>query len=74
MERLAYGIGWLMGRLHGERGQDLIEYSLLGGFIALSLMLALAVAVAVLTGSLEDMVTGVGNCVDWNPSNDCNPF
>jgi Flp pilus assembly pilin Flp len=74
MERVAYGIGWLMGRLRGERGQDLIEYSLLGGFIAMSLMLALAVAVAALTGSLESMVTGIGNCVDWNASNDCNPF
>jgi len=30
--------------------------------------------VAALTGSLEGMVTGIGNCVDWNPSNDCNPF
>jgi len=53
MERVDYGIGWLMGRLRGERGQDLIEYSLLGGVIALSLMLALAVAVALLTGSVE---------------------
>ena len=74
MRLVAYGSAWLTGLIRGERGQDLIEYSLLGGFIALSLMLALAVAVAALTGSLEGMVTGIGNCVDWNPSNDCNPF
>ena len=35
MRLAAYGSAWLTGLIRGERGQDLIEYSLLAGFIAL---------------------------------------
>ena len=73
MRLVAYGWAWLAGRMRGERGQDLIEYSLLGGFIALGLMAAMAFAVAILTGALESMLTGIGNCVDSNASS-CRPF
>jgi Flp pilus assembly pilin Flp len=73
MRLVAYGSAWLTGLIRGERGQDLIEYSLLAGFIALGLMAAMAFAVALLTGALESMLTGIGNCVDWNASS-CSPF
>jgi Flp pilus assembly pilin Flp len=72
--RLAeYAVIWLRGQIRGERGQDLIEYSLLGGFIALSLVLAISVSLPVLTGSLNSMFEGIGNCIDWESSS-CSPF
>jgi Flp pilus assembly pilin Flp len=73
MQLVAYWLARLVAHASGERGQDLIEYSLLGGLIGLGLMAAMAFAVAVLTGALESMLTGVGNCIDWNASS-CSPF
>ena len=73
MQLVAYWLARLVARASGERGQDLIEYSLLSGLIGLGLMAAMAFAVAVLTGALESMLTGIGNCVDWNASS-CSPF
>jgi Flp pilus assembly pilin Flp len=73
MQLGVYGSAWLIGRLRGEGGQGLIEYSLLGGLIALGLMAAMAFSVAVLTGALVSMLTGIGNCIDWNASS-CGPF
>ena len=68
-----FGLIWLRGQIRSERGQDLIEYSLLGGFIALSLVLAIAVSLPVLTGALNSMFEGIGNCIDWESSS-CSPF
>jgi Flp pilus assembly pilin Flp len=73
MRLIAYGLAWLTERMRDECGQGLIEYSLLSGLVALSLMAAMAFCVALLTGALEAMLTGIGNCVDWNASS-CGPF
>ena len=54
-----------------EQGQDLIEYAMLGGLIA-SALLVVAV-LAAFSGALEDMATGIGNCIDFGPSV-CDPF
>jgi len=67
------GIAWLMARLSGDQGQDLIEYSLFGGLIALALMVAMAFSVPQLSEAIGSMLTGIGNCVDWNASS-CGPF
>ncbi len=40
----AYGLACLTGRIRGESAQGLIEYSLLSGLVALSLMAAMAFA------------------------------
>jgi Flp pilus assembly pilin Flp len=51
-------------RITEERGQDLIEYALLGGLIAAAL-----IAVAVLTAmttSVTDMAEGIGECIDFD--------
>ena len=59
----------LFVHLRHERGQGLIEYALLGGFIAATLL-----AVGTLTGvtsGVIDMGTGIGYCVDFNPSTSC---
>lgn len=63
---------WLQAHIRSERGQDLIEYALLGGLIALTLMAA-AVLLA-LTGALGEMASGIGNCIDFDSTSDCSPF
>ena len=61
---------WLKLHVRSERGQDLIEYALLGGLIAGALL-----AVAVLTGlttAVTDMANGVGDCIDFDSATACN--
>ena len=55
-----------------ERGQDLIEYALLGGLIALTLMAA-GVLLA-MTGALNVMAAGIGHCIDFDSTTACAPF
>ncbi len=73
MQLTGYGLAWFITRVRSERGQDLIEYSLFGGFVALSLMAAMVFSVPVLSSAVESMFTGIANCVDWNASS-CGPF
>jgi Flp pilus assembly pilin Flp len=51
-------------RRSDERGQDLIEYALLGGLIAAAILAA--VFVATLTTSVGDMAAGIGECIDFD--------
>jgi Flp pilus assembly pilin Flp len=53
-----------------ERGQDLIEYSMLGGLLAGAIV---AVSYLVLTGAIDSMFTGIGNCIDWQGDTTCLP-
>ncbi len=63
---------WLLAHrphLSRENGQDLIEYAMLGGLIALAILGAF-----ILFGSaLTDMATGIGNCIDFTSSTVCDP-
>ena len=52
----------------GERGQDLIEYAMLGGAIAFT---TIAVGVLGMSGALTDMFGGIGDCVDFNSGTAC---
>ena len=61
----------LRDRARSERGQDVMEYAMLSGLIALAII---AVGVAFFSGALEDMFTGIGNCVDFDKATGCNPF
>ena len=63
-------ISWIKMHMPSERGQDLIEYAMLGGLVAL----AIAGAVLVLSGAISDMATGIGNCIDFKASTTCSPF
>ena len=52
-----------------EDGQDLIEYAMLSGLIALAI-----VGVIILFGdALTDMATGIGECIDFDGGTVCNP-
>ncbi|MDP2673397.1 MAG: Flp family type IVb pilin [Dehalococcoidia bacterium] len=73
LSAIQYAHAWVVSHLHrDERGQDLIEYALLGGLIALALM----AAVLLLSGAITDMATGIGNCIDFSDAvgSECSPF
>ncbi len=61
--RAMSAVSGLRARLSEERGQDLIEYALLGGLIAGAMLVA-----AVLTGfsgALTAMANNIKNCVSF---------
>ncbi len=55
--------------LRHERGQDLLEYALLGALVAAAIVAALAL----FTNAINTMVTGISNCIDFNKSTTCSP-
>jgi Flp pilus assembly pilin Flp len=71
---IAYAITSLFIRLRSsERGQDLLEYALLGGLIAAAI-LAVGVSLA-LSDGVKSMVTEIGQCIDFDGGTVCNaPF
>ena len=70
------GERWLVTRVtrlsRNERGQDLLEYALLGGLIAVAI--TAAAVVAAMTGGLEKMSNGIKNCIDFKANTACDPF
>lgn len=54
----------LRARLGSERGQDLLEYALLGGVIAV-FVTGLGVALAA-TGAIDNMAGGIAECIDFD--------
>ncbi len=67
---IAYLKTWLSLHIRSERGQDLIEYAMLGGLIAI----ALAAGALVFSSALSSMASGIGNCIDFTNSTKCAPF
>jgi len=62
---------WVVARMEAfkeERGQDILEYAVLAGGIALVLAFVL-VANEGLLGYFEDFTTYVGDCITFSP--DC---
>ena len=53
----------LRQRLTEERGQDLLEYALLGGIMGVFIV-GLGAALT-LTGAMSTMATAIANCVDF---------
>jgi len=62
-------VAGLRARLADERGQDLLEYALLGGLIAAAITAA-AVTVT-MTGALDAMAGGIADCIDFNGVTPC---
>jgi len=73
MQLTTIALTWLLAhvRVRSERGQDLIEYAMLGGLIALAVI---AVGVVAFQGPLSNMAAGVGRCIDFKSSTICDPF
>jgi Flp pilus assembly pilin Flp len=69
---IRYAIELIRSLVKDERGQDLIEYAMLGGLIALAL--AAVATLGILTGAVSAMAEGIGNCIDFNSGTTCAPF
>ena len=67
---IRYAIELLRSLVKSERGQDLIEYAMLGGLIAIALM----AAGLLLQQPIADMAAGIGRCIDFNSGTTCAPF
>ena len=57
-------IASLKARLSEERGQDLLEYALLGGLIAAAI--TLAAVVTIMSGALTSMAEAIAECIDFD--------
>jgi Flp pilus assembly pilin Flp len=64
-------IAWLRLHVRSERGQDLIEYALLGGLIG-GALLVVGVFVGLENG-ITSMANGIGECIDFDSGTDCTP-
>ena len=62
-------ISSVIERAREERGQDLIEYAMLAGLIAL----AIAGAILIFNGALLSFANGIKNCIDFDNKTTCNP-
>ncbi|HZP57739.1 MAG TPA: hypothetical protein VFC53_09315 [Dehalococcoidia bacterium] len=62
---------FIAGLHREERGQDLVEYALFGGFIALAII---TFGVLAYQGMLTGMLGGMKDCVDFKASTTCAPF
>ena len=61
---------WLLAHrpdLSRESGQDLIEYAMLGGLIAL----ALVVVISIFGTAIADMGNNIAKCIDFDGSTVC---
>ena len=59
----------LKAKLSSERGQDIMEYALLGGFIAVAF--AIAAAFVLKASVFTDMVTTIKYCIDFDSTTPC---
>lgn len=67
--RLHAFVSTLWQDIKNERGQDLLEYALIGGFISVALVIAFT-ATNVLDLGVQSMVDSIAACVDFQAS-DC---
>ena len=67
--RTVMASGRLRRRLTEERGQDLLEYALLGGLIAAAL--TTAAVILALSGALESMACGIGDYINFSSAPAC---
>jgi Flp pilus assembly pilin Flp len=63
---IAFAIAWLRVHIRSEKGQDLLEYALLGGLIAAAL-LAAGIMITI-SGGVELFVGNIRDCIDFEPS------
>jgi len=71
MQFLTFALTWLAAhvRVRSERGQDLIEYALLGGLVAAALIALLGLGL--ISGGVQSMATNIRDCIDFEASTTC---
>ena len=60
--RAVFEVQALARRLRDEAGQDTMEWAMLSGLVALAII---GITIA-LSGALDSLITGIGNCIDFN--------
>ena len=69
LSAIQYAHAWVVSHLRDERGQDLLEYALLGGVIAVAILLA----GIILSPALQAMAGGIRDCIDFTDTTLCDP-
>ncbi len=69
LTRVMLAVAGLRSRLTEERGQDLLEYVLLGGLVAA----AIVALVTIFNPFLSAMATNIGQCLDFDSGTNCSP-
>lgn len=64
LSRVMLAVTGLRARLTEERGQDLLEYALLGGFIAVAFVVA--ALLLPMSTAMNSMVGAIAECVDFD--------
>lgn len=72
MQFVVFALSWMLVRMRGERGQDLMEYALLSGLLAAALLAIFLVTQTFETG-FDTMANGIVNCIDFDQTSTCNP-
>ena len=67
LDKLVVKLLTLKAWLSSERGQDVVEYALITGGIAILLILA----VAIFAGQFDSLFNSLKNCIDFKDGTDC---
>jgi Flp pilus assembly pilin Flp len=63
-------LAWIRMSVRSERGQDLIEYAMIGGVVA---TIIAGGAFIVISGALDSFANGIADCIDFDSSTACSP-
>ncbi len=63
---------WIRMQIRTERGQDLLEYALLGGLIAAAIVAV--IMLGTMTDAITSMAGGISDCIDFDSTTTCGPF
>ena len=69
MQFIVYALTSLLMRIRSERGQDLLEYALLGGLIAAAIVAG--ISLGIMTGALTSMTDQIQKCIDFKSTTVC---
>lgn len=72
MQIITFVLTSILSRFRSERGQDLIEYALLSALVATALITV--IGIGLLTGAVNNMVTAISQCIDFQPGGCTTPF
>lgn len=65
----------LRDAMHREEGQDMIEYALFGGLLAVAIItLAGLIVAGTIPNPVQALTDGLGGCIDFKASTPCTPY
>lgn len=61
-----------LSMLRSERGQDLLEYAMLGGLVAAAIVIVFGILVGTGgSGIIDNMAQGIADCIDFDAATTC---